>query len=187
MDRIEHLGHQFYLGAWRHRKYIVGEMDGTPLVFSLRERLSHNLQHTKALVPNHQLYTVPESCKPCLCYPLFNLRILSYLTTDSGCHVSLAKSKQFKIREQNGQLGRFKPRWHLLDPFIGCHSWTTLLPGMVFGFSMYDEVVACYKTRYRRQDHAWRRFPMCTTDRSWSNCLNRMNLEGSLRMWKVLT
>ena len=33
-------------------------MDGTPLVFGLREHFSHSLQHTKTLVPNHQLYPV---------------------------------------------------------------------------------------------------------------------------------
>ena len=58
VDYFEPLDHQFYFRARCHRKYIVVEMDGTPLVFGLQEYLSHSLQHPKALVPNYQLYTV---------------------------------------------------------------------------------------------------------------------------------
>ena len=33
-------------------------MDGTPLVFGLRKHFSHSLQHTKALVPNDEFYSI---------------------------------------------------------------------------------------------------------------------------------
>ncbi len=58
VDRLEHLGHQLHLSARCHRKDIAVKMDGTPLVFGLREHFSHSLQHTKTLVPNHQLDSV---------------------------------------------------------------------------------------------------------------------------------
>ena len=58
VDRLEHLGHQLYLGAWRYREHVTVEVDGTPLVFGLRKHFSHSLQHTKTLVTNHQLDSI---------------------------------------------------------------------------------------------------------------------------------
>ena len=58
MDPLEHLGHQFHLGAWNNGERIAVEMDGTPLVLGLWEHLSHGLQHAKALVSNDQPYSV---------------------------------------------------------------------------------------------------------------------------------
>ncbi len=45
VDRLKHLGHQLHLGTGCHRKDIAVEMDGTPLVFGLREHFSHSLLH----------------------------------------------------------------------------------------------------------------------------------------------
>ena len=80
---------------------------------------------------------------------------------NSGCHVSLDNSKQFKIRVKNVWFGGFEPCWHPPVPFIGCRSWTTLLPDMAFDFSVYNWAAACYKIRCRRQGHAGRPLPMC--------------------------
>ena len=55
MDRLEHLGHQLHLGARDSREHIAVKVDDTALVFGLRKYFSHSFQHTKALVPNHQL------------------------------------------------------------------------------------------------------------------------------------
>lgn len=52
--RLEHLGHQLYLGAWRYREYITVKVDSTPLVFGFRKYLSYGYQHTKTFVTNHQ-------------------------------------------------------------------------------------------------------------------------------------
>ena len=54
MDRLEHLCHQLYLGARRDREHIAVKVDGTALVLGFGEYFSHSLQHTKALVANHQ-------------------------------------------------------------------------------------------------------------------------------------
>ena len=58
VDCLEHLGHLLHLGARRDREHIAVKVDGTPLVFGLRKHFSHSLQHTKALVSNHQLNPV---------------------------------------------------------------------------------------------------------------------------------
>ena len=55
VDRLKPLGYQLYLGTRRYRENIAVEMDGTPLVLGFGEHFSHSLQHTKALVSNHQL------------------------------------------------------------------------------------------------------------------------------------
>ena len=58
MDRLKHLGYQFYLGAWCYRKHISVEINRTPLVFGPGERFSHRFQHPQARVSNHQFYPI---------------------------------------------------------------------------------------------------------------------------------
>ncbi len=58
MDRLEHLGYQLYLGAWRNGEHIAVKVDGTPLVFGLRKHLSHGFQHTETLVAKNKFHTV---------------------------------------------------------------------------------------------------------------------------------
>ena len=58
MDRLEHLGYQLYLGAWRNGEHIAVKVDGTPLVFGLRKHFSHSLQHTKTLVTNDEFHAI---------------------------------------------------------------------------------------------------------------------------------
>ena len=58
MDRLEHLGYQLYLGAWRNGEHIAVKVDGTPLVFGLRKHLSHGFQHTETLVANNKFHIV---------------------------------------------------------------------------------------------------------------------------------
>ena len=55
MDRLEHLGHQLHLGARRDREHVAVKMDSATLVLGFGEHFSHSLQHTQALVSNHQL------------------------------------------------------------------------------------------------------------------------------------
>ena len=58
MDCFEHLGYQLYLGARRDREHIAVKVDRTPLVLGFGEYFSHSLQHTKALVANHQFNSI---------------------------------------------------------------------------------------------------------------------------------
>ena len=57
MDRLEHLSYQLHFGAGRNREYIAVEVDGTPLVFGVREHLAHSLQPSEALIANDQLHS----------------------------------------------------------------------------------------------------------------------------------
>ena len=54
VDRFEYFCHQLYLGTGRYREDIAVEVDGSVLVLGFGESISHNFQHTKALVTNHQ-------------------------------------------------------------------------------------------------------------------------------------
>src|SRR5699024_3743702 len=58
MDRLEHFGYQFHLGARSDREHIAVEVDSTPLVLGFREYFSYSLQHTKALVANNEFHSV---------------------------------------------------------------------------------------------------------------------------------
>ena len=58
MDRLEHFGYQFHLGARRNGKYISVEVDDSSLVLGFGKHFSHCLQHTKALVPNDEFYSI---------------------------------------------------------------------------------------------------------------------------------
>lgn len=47
-----------HLGAKCDRENVIVEVHSTPLVLSLEEHFSHNLQHTQATIANHQLDSV---------------------------------------------------------------------------------------------------------------------------------
>ena len=61
MDRLEHLGYQFYLGTRNNGKHIAVKMDCATLVFGVRKHFSHGFQHTQALVPNNEFHAVQSS------------------------------------------------------------------------------------------------------------------------------
>ena len=58
MDCLEHLCHQLYLGTRRYGEHIAVKVDSTALVLGFGEYFSHSLQHTKALVANHQFNSI---------------------------------------------------------------------------------------------------------------------------------
>lgn len=58
MDRLEHLGYQFRLGTGDRGEHIAVKMDGTAMVFGVREYFPHSLQHAQALAANDELYAI---------------------------------------------------------------------------------------------------------------------------------
>ena len=58
MDRFEHLGHQFHLGAWNNGEHVAVKVNGAALVLGFGEYLTYGFQHTQALVADHQLYAL---------------------------------------------------------------------------------------------------------------------------------